>query len=260
MKIIAFLLAALLPAALGAYQLGMPNLPIPVPLNRGGLEFDFQHRFFGNLLDKPLDSFFGWDNGSNTSFGFRYGIIPGLEANISRTSWAREYALGFAFARFLPKAHGGARLGLDGFAYNPDTSYAFALYPHLELQTAPIIRRIKPALTAGYDLLPKRIVLGAGLSVTLLRDFGYFQEICLVGEYYPYLGDRSGAGPGSRINDAFVAGFGFSTWGHQFLVTVSNGTALGVRRQGEGVTTYTGQKSALYVGFTIRRLLVRGRE
>lgn len=249
----------LLPLALSAYPLGMTNVKLPSALNPGALEFDFQHRFMGSVLDSPLETFFGLDIGSNTLLGLKYTIMPGLELGLSRTSYHAEYDADLSCSRFFPKLWLQARAGVEGFTYKPDTLRRWSVFPNVTLASGPLLERVIPSLTAGYDVDAGRMGVGAGLMVIFLKNVGRFEEIALLGEFYPYLGGQPLI-PEERITGSFVAGIGGSTYGHQFMLTVSNSSGLGARSLEAGVRRFTGDAFPLSVGFSIRRLLARGRE
>jgi hypothetical protein len=250
----------ILPVVLSAYPLGMQNLRMPSPLNRGSLEFEFQHRFFGSVLDHPLETFFGLDAGSNTYLGLKYTIIPGLELGLSRISYNKEYDADLSYSIFMEKVWTQARLAVEGFTWKPgDTLRVWSAFPNLTFASGPLFDRIRPSVTAGYDIDASRFGLGAGLVVVLFKNVGYFEDIALVGEFYPYLGEQPPV-PEEHITGSFLAGVALSTYGHQFMLTVSNSTGLGARNLEAGVLRSTGDIFPLQIGFTIRRLLARGRE
>ncbi len=251
---------AVLPIVLSAYPLGMQNVKMPSPLNPGALEFDFQHRFMGSVLDNPLETFFGLDAGSNTYLGLKYTIIPGLELGLSRISHYKEYDADLSYSIFVEKLWLQARLAVEGFTFKQgDTTRIWSVFPNLTLASGPLFERVRPSLTAGYDLNASRLGLGAGLIVTLFKNVGYFEDVALMGEFYPYLGEQPPI-PEERITGSFLAGVALSTYGHQFLLTVSNSSGIGARNLEAGVRRFQGDAFPLSIGFSIRRLLARGHE
>jgi hypothetical protein len=150
-----------------------------------------------------------------------------------------------------------ARLGADWVnAEVPAGERTNDFLAYISLDTEPILGRITPYLMGAY--FDEALFLGAGLSLVVLKDVGYFEKIALLGELYPaFEGVHI---PEDEPKSGYVAGIGVSTYGHQFLLTVSNSTFLGHNHLGGVIRYFEDENTYLHLGFTIRRLLIRGKE
>jgi hypothetical protein len=253
------MLAGFLSITLLAYPLGMSGIRAPSPMNQFATEFEFQHRFYGDILDTN-STFLGMDQGANANLELSFYPIKGLSISVSRISSGKETHLGVSYSHTFRKIYLKARVGFDIYTYPNDTRY-WGYFPNFTVQTEPILGRIEPFLTLGYDSDMDGIFnWGVGLSVTVLKDFYYFTEIALIGEYHPH---PRGVGyiPELRPEGIYLFGIGASTYGHQFLFTLSNTTNLGARQLMYGRVRYMDDVGfELRFGFTIRRLLSRGKE
>lgn len=108
--------------------------------------------------------------------------------------------------------------------------------------------RIKPTVTAGYDGYNRRFGLGTGLSVLLFQYVWYFEEISVLAEYYPVMGRSESVSWLGEYN-AFVIGVGFSTSGHQFLLSLGNTWDVSARRLMLGTDS-----RGLHIGLGIKRI------
>lgn len=249
------MIVAFLPLLLFSYELGMSDIQVPSVLSRNALELEVRHRFGGDITDHPFENFLGMDGGANVNLGLKYTIFKGFEFGVSRTSKDREIALVLSYSHSFPKAFIRGRIGMD-FITSP------GFFPNLTLQTEPILGRIEPFLAAGYYFDSKRqqFGLGTGLSVTLLKDVYYFEDISLVAEYFPLL-EQPLSIPELEWTGTYAFGIAASTYGHQFIFTLSNSTDLGTRRIMQGTSRYFEDEDLhLYLGFSVRRLLIRGKE
>jgi hypothetical protein len=250
------MLAALLSIPLLSYPLGMSGIKAPAPMNQFATEFEFQHRFYGDILDES-STFLGMDQGANANLGLGFYPIKGLGLHVARISRYKEFNVGLSYSHAFRRIFLNARLGADWInAEVPGAERTNEFSAYISLDTEPILGRITPYLMGAY--FDEDIFLGAALSLVLLKDVGYFEEIALFGEFYPAF-ERVHI-PEDEPRSGYVAGIGVSTYGHQFLLTVSNSTSLGYHHL-RGVTRYfEDEDTYLHLGFTIRRLLARGKE
>ena len=122
------------------------------------------------------------------------------------------------------------------------------------MQNRPLSERFVGTLNIGYDGYYKRIILGIGLSVSIIKDLGLIHQISLVGEYYPVL-DRENAD--THLSRYMGSGNGFSlgikldTYGHRFFILLTNTDDLHFHRTALGLP----EDSHWRLGFNIERKL-----
>lgn len=242
----------LIPQMIMAYDdpSGM-NLKGPTTLKTGQKEFKIQHRFYGKVNEKPIDTFFGMYIGANVSLGLRYLLFSKLELNTSYMRDGNEFEVGTSYAVFFPAIMLRSQIDAQFFSYKQYNlekkaeerkSNVFAL---LLLQTDPIMKIITPTVNVGYDGDNKEIGAGVGLSVIALADLGLIRKLVLIGEYYPTkLEDRK---------NCYDFGIRLETYGHNFDFIFGNNSNIGVRHLMLGVDKLI--PKGLYFGFNIKRLL-----
>ena len=81
-KSLAAALLLLAGAAAWAYEPSLLNLTVPSALQPGHLDLLILHRFYGSLLDQPLESFFGMALGADVGLGARFMVVPGLQLRV----------------------------------------------------------------------------------------------------------------------------------------------------------------------------------
>jgi hypothetical protein len=243
-----YLILILLPGLMFAYELGMLNVEVPSPLEKLTLEFDLEHRFYGSITD-TLSNFLGVYDGANSFLGLKFTPVKGLEVGVSRKSTQREWSAGASYSHRFPRAFIRGRVGIDYFNYQETgvEPRPQNLFYQLTLQSEPILKRIKPTFAVAYDGYNQRVGLATGISVILFTNVWYFEEIGLLGEYYPVVG-RSPDASWLGSNDAFVFGIGFSTAGHHFLLSLGNTWDVGSRRLMLGTNS-----GGLHIGLGIKR-------
>ena len=227
-------------------------LPTTLRMPVHKLAFRVTHRFTrrlgqGDFGDLASD-FFGFDSGAQIGLELRYGLAPGTQIGIHRTS-DRTIQI-FGQHNFLNERDGNP-VGLDAIATleggnNLHTRYQSALGLVLSRNVGrlaafyaePIwIANTNPASNAGFDNSTAMVGLGTRLRV---RPSTY-----LVAEITPRLG---GFDPGvSQISFGLEGRAG----GHLFQLNVSNGfgTTLG---QIAGGASFNNDND-WYIGFNIAR-------
>ena len=250
--IILVFILILIPQLLIAYDdTGVINLKAPTVLKIGQKEFKIEHRFYGKVNDKPIDTFFGMYTGANVGLGLRYILISNLEMKASYSRDGNEATIGMSYAVFFPAEMLRSQIDAQFFSYkefNIETkaeerkSNAFAC---LSLQTDPILKRFAPTVNVGYDGDNKKIGAGVGLSAIVLANHGIIRKVVLLGEYYP-----------TKLEDkrnCFDFGVRLETYGHNFDFIFGNNSNIGVRHLMLGVDKLI--PKGLYFGFNIKRLL-----
>jgi len=235
------------------FEEDMPNLAVPTRLKPLDLLIGIRHQFYGPVDEDPGDTALGMDAGANVNLGFRFVPVSILEVHASRTSFRKEKSAGAAYTLDIPVIRTSVQAGIQYFSFEdleiPGTNRS-GYFSQLSVATDPILGRIKPVVNAGYDSLNERYGFGAGLSITLVREFIYLQ-----GELFPYLHKKEiheydtvfeerglGRGP------VYCAGIMIQTEGHHFKIYVSNTYETSNRRLMMG--------SALdkpFLGFVIQR-------
>lgn len=224
-------------------------LPTTLRLPAHKMAFRVTHRFtrslgrgdFGDLLN----DFFGFDSGAQIGLELRYGLMPGTQVGIHRTS-DRTIEI-FGQHNLLQQKPDGHPLGLDVIATLEGTnnlraqkSGAFGLLASRK------VGRIA-ALYAEPILVVNTNALDTGDNNTLMVGLGGRVRIrpatYLVGEWTPRL---TGYTPGV---DQASFGIEMRAGGHTFQINFSNGfgTTLGQLARG-GVSS-----DSWFIGFNIAR-------
>lgn len=224
-------------------------LPTTLRVPQGKSAFRVTHRFtrslgrgdFGDLIS----DFFGFDSGAQIGLEFRYGLLPGTQIGVHRTS-DRTIQI-FGQHNLLQQTADGAPVGLDVIATFEGTnnlraqkSAAFGLVASRK------VGRIA-ALYAEPILVVNSSPFDADDNNTLMVGLGgrvrVRPSLYLVGEVTPRLG---GYDPGAHQGSF---GIEMRSGGHAFQINVSNGfgTTLGQLARG-GVNS-----DSWFIGFNIAR-------
>lgn len=230
----------------------MMNLYTPTSLQRGYLNFSIRHRFYGDIADEPLKNFFGMDAGANVRLALRYQPFRNFEINTSYTRGRKEKTVGISYSPAWEAFPVLTQLNVKYFSYEEiglkdETRSSFAGY--IALQNRPVLERIVGTLNVGYDGYHERFVSGIGMAIVLLRDRGVFEQISLVGEYYPVLDREDSEDSHIGPENGFAFGIKMDTYGHRFLILLTNTDELHLRRASLGVP----EQAHWRVGFNIER-------
>ncbi|MBN2414617.1 hypothetical protein JXO52_02195 [bacterium] len=233
------------------------NLTSPTTLDLHTLNFTIKHRFYGDFTDDPFQNFFGLDAGANVQLGLRFQPLQHLELYTSYTRMRKEKTLGLSYAyapRSLPLT---AQVDLEYFSFEDlflEETTRSNIMALLSLQNRPLADRVTITLNAGYDGYFERLVTGFGLTCTLLKDWWLFDQVALVGEWYP-APDRKNIDADLIGNygdtDAAAAGIRMDTYGHRFLLLITNSDELHARHLSRGIAGDTYWR----IGFNIERRL-----
>ncbi|MGB9596339.1 MAG: DUF5777 family beta-barrel protein [Candidatus Poribacteria bacterium] len=241
-----------IPYALIAYDdSGGLNLKGITALKTGQLEFRIDHRFYGKINEKPIDTFFGLYSGADVSIDLRYLLWSTFEINTSFKRYENENTIGLSYAVLFPMVKGQIDAQLFSYKhYNIDIqkeeriTNAFVL---LSLQTDQLMKVITPTVNIGYDAENKEIGAGIGIAIIVLKDKGTMQKLALLGEYYPTKLENS--------DNCYCFGIRVETYGHNFDFLLGNNSNIGVRRLMLGNPKIIGVDSGLYFGFNLKRLI-----
>ncbi|MBA2260012.1 MAG: hypothetical protein H0W18_14035 [Acidobacteria bacterium] len=223
-------------------------LPTTLRMPRGKLAFRITHRFtrelgsgdFGDLVS----DLFGIDGGAQIGLELRYGLLPGTQIGVHRTS---DRTIQFFAQQSVLKQRDGAPLSLDGVAayegrenFREHRSGTFGLVVSRTLGRRAIVY-LEPLFTANANPFlagdDHAVMLGLGTRVRVRP------ALYLVGEYTPRI-----AGFDTNA-DQISFGVEMRAGGHLFQLNVSNGfgTTLG-QLAGGGV-----QNDTWFFGFNLLR-------
>jgi hypothetical protein len=248
MKIISSILfVCLLGQGLVAFEPSMLNLNVPSNLDGKSLLFAVRHRFMGILTEDPLEHFFGLDLGANVSIGFRYALVPRLEFNAAYTTHQGEYNVGASYACHMRTIFLKAQAEVQYFSFERGDERFGNVFYNAALQSYPIWKVLSPVMNFGYDGYNEKFGLGIGLQAGFDWWFGPIERISVIGEYFPVLQAEETI---TGSENCFAAGLRIDTYGHRFMLQVSNAWNIGPRRLMLGTMT-----NDLYFGFNVYRLL-----
>jgi hypothetical protein len=218
-----------------------------VPVRRGG--FRVTHRFSRPLgrgdLGDLFGDFFGFDSGAQIGLEFRYGLRPGTQIGVHRTS-DRTIQI-FGQQNLRQQAADGFPIGLDVIATLEGTNN---LRAQKSAAFGAVISRKVGRIAAIYAepiVVVNTSPFDEGENNTVMIGLGgrvrLRPSLYIVGEVTPRV---SGYTPGV---DQGSIGFEMRSGGHAFQINVSNGfgTTLGQLARG-GVAS-----DAWYIGFNISR-------
>lgn len=237
MKTVFLLLA--ITAAGYTYNGTFLNLYSPVSgTSQGDFEFSMNHRFFGTALkNDPLDSFFGLDSGANVSVGMRYYPVEDFYLSASH---ARLQKVNTVNAGWSAIAGENLEFGIEAgyISVKPssvdDREGGIAVTGSISLSF--LQNKLRPVLNYAFD--GNRDNNGAGLGI----EFQAAERVAFFGEYFPASNDDAD-------QDCFGFGCRYNTWGHQFLLGLTNSSGIGIYEQLEGSAT-----ADLSIALSIRRL------
>ncbi len=223
------------------------NLRVPSALERNSLVFEVQHRFYGVLTEDPFDHFFGLDFGGNVNLGVRYAVVDLLELNVSYTTLEKEYRVGASYAYRSPQIPVQGQIELQYFNFKRNNETEDNIYCCAALQTNPIVGIFTPVVNLGYDGYNEKFGFGFGLEAGFNWQFGPVERVSMIGEYFPVVESEELV---TNDNNYFAFGLKVDTYGHHFMLQVSNGWNIGPRRLMLGTPM-----DDVYLGFNIHRLL-----
>jgi hypothetical protein len=224
----------------------MLNLRVPSGLERGQMEFNIMHRFFGPVDEDPLGTFFGMDTGANAHLMLRGPVWRALEVRGGYTRDFSEWILGAGYSLDIPEAFLRFQVGAEFFSLEESevAERQGDVFIHTALQSEPLGDRLSVSVNTGYDGHNDRGGLGLGARLSVR------ERLSLQVEYYPVLdGDRDAPNTPLGPEDAIAFGVEIQTYGHHFTLMVGNAWELGTRRLMLG--TYS---EDLHFGFNIQRL------
>jgi hypothetical protein len=258
MKKILFILLILILAGnvVLADESTMLNLTTPTQLDEKNIGFSIRHRFYGDISDEPLDHFLGTDAGANVKLALRYQIIQNLEIKTAIITGKTEKIVGLSYKYERENFPIETQLDVEYFRYKEPILEEEDRHNFLYLlsaQNKPMWdERFLGMVNLGYDGYNERLVLGLGAMVRLKEDLWIFDAFHVLAEYYPVLDRDSAEDELEKYigeEDAYGVGFRFDTYGHEFILMLSNTSAINTRRASLGVE----EDSYLRFGFNIER-------
>ncbi len=248
------LAAVLLGLALGtlpawAYEPGFLNLDVPARLSPGDLDVLFEHRFFGSILDNPLQTLFGLSVGANVGFGARLMIVPGLLASASYVTDGQELDVGAGYGYTFPKLPLALQAEASFISPQGLAGRGYGAFVSLEGEVGPIAQIVYVDAAAAYDSYLNHLGTGIGARVELSPSWA------LIAEVYPFFLLGNEQHPEELgVTTAWSAGVMWTIGGHQFCLMAGSSPALGERRLMAGAPPFGG----IYLGFNIQRLFSIG--
>lgn len=233
-----------------AFEPDMLNLQVPSRLEKTEFVFAIQHRFYGEITEDPLNTFFGLDAGANVGLGVRYAVLPHVEVHASYTRFQKEYVVGARYAYHVSQIFTTMQIDIHYFDHESHISDERArnFFYCLALQSEPSANIIIPVVNIGYDGYNERFGLGFGMGFGFDLEIGPIERVHIIGEYYPVISrDEEINGP----ENYFAAGLKFETYGHHFILLIGNGSQIGTRRLMLGAES----NDDFYFGFNIHRIL-----
>lgn len=223
-------------------------LPTSLRMPAGKWAFRVTHRFTRDLgqgdFGDALSNLFGLDGGSQVGLEVRYGLRPGTQVGIHRTS-DRAIQL-FAQQSILSQRDGGV-VGLDGFATlegddNLSEHHQAALGAVVSTRTGGrAVLYAEPVVV--FNASPPdadeehALMLGLGARVRVRPS------LYLLAEYTPRLAGYTGSA------DQISFGVESRRGGHLFQITVSNGFGTTFGQLARGGIDY----DQWYLGFNLSR-------
>jgi len=232
-----------------AYHQSFLNLVAPSELGDLQTEIGIAHRFYGAYDDKPLDNFFGLDNGANVSVFLRQALLYKTELKLAYIRLNKEYTIDVT-NRFTPDEYpvqAQANIGYFSFVdpFDIEKRHKNLMFS-VAVQNKPLLNRIVFNTNLGYDSEYDRIVNGFGIGINAT------DKMTFLGEYYP-VWDRDSAPQNIKIlqgkYDCYSMGIKLDTYGHQFMFMLSNNEKMTPKQLSMG-TIY---KKDLKIGFNIQR-------
>jgi len=227
-----------------AYEPSLLNMTVPSQLEPGDLDLLFEHRFYGSVLDNPLQNLFGLAIGANVGFGARYMIVPGLQARAMYATGGQELDIGAGYGWRFPSIP--FMLQVDASFISPQgaAGRGYGVFASVEAYAGPVAKIFHFNVEAGYDSYLSHLGAGIGARVDLMPGFA------LIGELYPFfLLGREQHLEELGTTSVFSAGVMLTIGGHQFSLMAGNGVGLGERRLMAGAPAFGG----VYLGFNIQR-------
>jgi hypothetical protein len=224
-------------------------LPTTLRVPKGKGSFRVTHRFtrplgrgdFGDLLG----DFFGFDSGAQIGLEFRYGLLPGTQIGVHRTS-DRTIQI-FGQQSVLRQTADGGPIGLDVIATFEGTNNLRAQKSSaVGVLVSRKVGRVA-ALYAEPIFVANASPFDEGDNNTVMLGLGgrlrLRPALYLVGEITPRL---SGYDPG--VNQASV-GLEMRAGGHSFQISVSNGIGTTLAQVARGAVN----NDSWFIGFNIAR-------
>lgn len=250
-KLILLMLLSQIIACLSAYENSMLSLYSPTELDKGQGQFQIKHRFYGDITEEPLDSFFGMLKGVNIGFDYRYQFYPKAEVTFNYTKFKKDTQFGLAYKLQKDDFPIKGQINIDYLTFkeplmNDDRRGNFKTV--LSLQNEPFLDRWVGTINTGYDLYYERPLLGLGANIMII------DKVYLIAEYFPVLDRSTDIAQLKRYlkkADAYSVGIKLDTYGHHFKFQISNSEQMTLHR----LTMGADKGAPLMFGFNLERRL-----
>lgn len=202
------------------------DLPNPIDLNKGSMEFLIQHRFFQTLRESRLGDALGVDSGANINLAFDYAFTDRLSAGVSRArlnqiiAFSGSYEIRTRKDSFWKMSLNAGVEGTRNFErqYSPYLQWATAFdYKAVRLHVVPtVVFNSRPdAQVREFPDLAINPDSDTTFSLGLGTDVALNNRISLIGEYVPRLAGFGGFG---KSYPQFGGGVEIRTAAHVFTI------------------------------------------
>ena len=183
-----------------------PSLSVPTQLDVNNLEANIVHRFLREPTATFPDNFISH---ANVLVGLKYIVLPKLEVGTSYQFFFKEYTFHAAYSLFMPKQflRTQAMIQFFGDQHDLDENWDYNFLYQLNFQSEPIAGRCLPVVDLAYNGLSRKIGLGTGIDVIILKNLDFLAE------YYPVLGARDTSYTGNAKVNYFSTGIKITTAG-----------------------------------------------
>lgn len=222
------------------YEHNMIGLITPSTLLQGQLVYGIEHRFRGVIDKDYFDTMFGTDSGATVRYGLRYAAKDNIDIDWNYSSENKEHTIGIGLSQ--DSFYDTKKIySLRYFTFkNPNIKDRQSNVTYLlGLQRPDLWGRVTPLINVFYDGYNEKG--GAGLGL----DYKLNDDMALLFEWYTHNDIYSD----SLKNNVYSMSYRLQTFGHRFMVILSNSTSYGPRRSVEGTAS-----EDLHLGFEISRI------
>jgi hypothetical protein len=194
------------------------------------LVFGIEHRFLGPATEDTFDTLFGSDIGANIALKFRYKLSKSLEVSYKRIRDQKEHTTG---VKVLMPTVFNITSQVEGYSvYLSETDESGGLFV-VSLKPNEDRFFLKPVLNIVSETVDNTTGIGLGLEFMKSDRVSFFAEL------FSHEND----------NSAGIVGIKIGTFGHRFMLTLQNTTAIGIRNHISGTSL-----NDVYLGFSIQRI------
>ncbi|MBN1758298.1 MAG: hypothetical protein JW863_08275 [Chitinispirillaceae bacterium] len=212
---------------------------MPSQITAPAILFDFKHRFFGSIVDTPVQTaLFGFGTGVLAQLAVEATIWKGLTGKAGYYFSEREITIQTGYRHAFNRITAGSvQAGWYNYGANKRRSSYFVLGAF----SMPLLAdRITPLVNLIWDGEMSRAGIGAAVTVAVT------EPVDITVDYIPLV-----TGDNTEYMHVSVYGGGviYKTYRHQFYLFVGNANAVTLPRVSRGARDYKPR-----IGFAITRL------